>query len=176
MAAEARVNGDPPVSEELTGGAPLSTAGNSDLTSELSVMIEASPEDVWAALTQPTAIKRWFFGVDTETDWVPGNSIVHRGEWQGRPYEDKGTILRFEPLSSLIHTHWSAMSGLPDEPQHYQEVRWFLEPRDGGTMVTLEELNLPSEDAKATSEQAWATALDNLKGVAELDRDQPTGP
>jgi uncharacterized protein YndB with AHSA1/START domain len=138
--------------------------------------MDAPPEDVWAALTQPTAIKRWFFGVDTETDWVPGNSIVHRGEWQGRPYEDKGTIIRFDPPTSLIHTHWSAMSGLPDEPKNYQEVRWSLEPRDGGTVLTLEEINLPSEEAKATSEQAWATALDNLKGVVEIDRRQPTGP
>jgi len=163
------------VSDELTGGA-ASPEAETMLSTHLSTMIEAPPEDVWAALTQPAAIKRWFFGVDTETDWVPGNSIVHRGEWQGRPYEDKGTIVAFDPPSSLIHTHWSATSGVPDEPENYQEVRWTLEPREGGTLLTLDEINLPSEDAKTTSEQAWASALDNLKRVAEIDPDQPTGP
>ena len=68
------------------------------------------------------------------------------------------------------------MGGLPDAPENYQQVRWSLEPRDGGTLLTLEEINLPSEDAKATSERAWASALDNLKRVAEIDPDQPTGP
>jgi uncharacterized protein YndB with AHSA1/START domain len=166
----------PPVGDELTGGAASPMTETMDLSTHLSTMIEAPPEDVWATLTQPAAIKRWFFGVDTETDWVPGNSIVHRGEWQGRPYEDKGTIVAFDPPSSLIHTHWSATSGVPDEPENYQEVRWTLEPRDGGTLLTLDEINLPSEDAKMTSEQAWAGALDNLKRVAEIDPDQPTGP
>jgi len=170
------MSGAPPVSDELTGGAAPPETETMELSTHLSTMIEAPPEDVWAALTQPAAIKRWFFGVDTETDWVPGNPIVHRGEWQGRPYEDKGTVVAFDPPSSLIHTHWSAMSGLPDEPENYQEVRWTLEPRDGGTLLTLDEINLPSEDAKATSEQAWAGALDGLKRVAEIDPDQPTGP
>jgi len=150
-----------------------------DLTSTISVTIEAPPEDVWTALTEPSAIKRWFFGVDTETDWVPGNSLIHRGEWRGQPYEDKGTIVRFEPPRTLIHTHWSPMSGLPDEPENYQQVRWTLEPGDVGTVLTIDETNLPSEEAKATSERAWSTALDNLKHVVEGDADradQVSGP
>ena len=164
------------MSDELTGGAPSSDVHRTGLETRHSVLISAAAEDVWAVLTQPAAIKRWFFGVDTETDWVPGNSIVHRGEWQGRPYEDRGTIVWFEPPRSLIHTHWSAASGLPDEPGNYQEVRWTLEPRDGETELTVEEVNLPSDDAKTTSDKAWSLALQNLKGVVEPGEDQPTGP
>jgi len=146
-----------------------------ELTNTIAATIAAPPEDVWTALTEPSAIKRWFFGVDTETDWVPGNSLVHRGEWQGRPYEDKGTIVRFDPPTMLIHTHWSPMGGLPDEPENYQQVRWSLEPREGGTVLTITETNLPSEDAKAVSEQAWAAALDGLKRLLEGDEGRATG-
>src|SRR5215475_1652852 len=109
----------------------------SDLTSTVSVTIEAPPEEVWTALTEPAAIKRWFFGVDTKTDWVPGSPLVHRGELRGEPYEDKGTIVAFEPPTLLIHTHWSPVSGLPDEPENYQEVRWSLEAVEGGTDLTI---------------------------------------
>jgi len=139
----------------------------SDLTSTVSVTIEAPPEDVWTAMTQPSAIRQWFFGVDTETDWVPGNPLVHRGELQGQPYEDKGTIVAFEPPRLLIHTHWSPVSGLPDEPKNYQEVRWSLEAVEGGTELTIHETNVPSEEARAVSEHAWAAALRNLKGLLE---------
>jgi uncharacterized protein YndB with AHSA1/START domain len=138
-----------------------------DITTTQAVTIDAAIDDVWKALTTPSAIEQWFFGVQTETDWQPGNSIVHTGEWQGKPYQDKGTILRIEPPTLLVHTHWSPMSGLPDEPENYEEIRWELTDRDGRTELTLRETNLASEEAKTASEQAWTTVLGNLKQLLE---------
>ncbi len=138
-----------------------------DLTTSCSITIDAPNEAVWAALTTPELIKRWFFGVDTATDWKVGSAIVHTGTWQGRPYEDKGEILRIDPPKLLVHTHWSPLSGLPDAPEHYQEVTWELARADGRTTLTVSEANLPSEQAKATSEQSWAIALGNLKELLE---------
>jgi uncharacterized protein YndB with AHSA1/START domain len=138
-----------------------------DITTTQSITIDAAIDDVWKAITTPSSIEQWFFGVQTETDWQPGNSIVHRGGWQGKPYEDKGTILRIEPPTLLVHTHWSAMSGLPDEPENYEEIRWELAEREGGTLLTLSESNLASEEAKTASEQAWTTVLGNLKQLLE---------
>ena len=63
--------------------------GRIDLGTTISVTIRAPIEEVWNALTTPEQIKRWFFGVDTETDWQVGSPLVHRGEWQGKRYEDK---------------------------------------------------------------------------------------
>lgn len=138
-----------------------------DLRTSTSTTIEAPAEEVWDALTTPELIKRWFFGVDTETDWQPGSPIVHRGEWQGKPYEDKGEIVRNEPPTLLVHTHWSDLSGTPDNPENYQEVTWSLAERNGSTELTVSERNLPSEEAKAASEQTWPIVLDNLKALIE---------
>ena len=138
-----------------------------DLSLSSSTTIDAPVDEVWRALTEPPLIKEWFFGVDTETDWTPGSPIVHRGEWQGTPYEDKGEIVRIDPPKLLVHTHWSDVSGTPDSPEHYQEVSWALDRRNGGTQLTVTERNLPSEEAKAVSEQSWGTVLDNLKGLLE---------
>lgn len=138
-----------------------------DLTCEHSITIAVPARAVWDALTTPEVIKRWFFGVDTVTDWAEGSPVVHSGTWQDRPYEDKGTIVRFEPPRLLVHTHWSALSGLPDRPEHYQEVRWALTGSDGGTVLTVSETNLPSEEAKATSDRTWPVVLENLRRVLE---------
>ena len=138
-----------------------------DLGTTTSVTIRAPIEEVWKAITTPDLIKRWFFGVDTETDWQVGSALVHRGEWQGKPYEDTGTILRSEPPTTLVHSHWSPASGLPDRPEHYQEVTWSLSDRDGETVLTVAETNLPSQEAKAISERSWKAALTNLKGQLE---------
>jgi uncharacterized protein YndB with AHSA1/START domain len=142
-------------------------AMTTDLGSTTSVTVQAPIEQVWAALTTPERIKEWFFGVDTRSDWTPGGELVHTGEWQGRPYEDKGTIVRIEPPTLLEHTHWSPMSGVPDEPQHYETVRWRLSERGAATELTVSESNLPSEEARELSEQSWRMALDELRQLLE---------
>jgi uncharacterized protein YndB with AHSA1/START domain len=138
-----------------------------DITTSASERIAASPERVWEALTTPVQIKRWFFGVDTETDWRVGSRLVHRGEYRGEPYEDSGEIVEIDPPRRLIHTHWSPMSGLPDRPEHYQRVTWTLDGTDGTTTLTVAEDNLPSEEAKAISDRSWPQALQNLRELVE---------
>jgi uncharacterized protein YndB with AHSA1/START domain len=132
-----------------------------------SILIDAPVERVWAAITTPDTIKAWFLGVDTQTDWRVGSPIVHRGEYQGKPYVDKGEILRFEPPHVLEHSHWSEGSGKPDAPEHHQIVTWALIERGPATELRLTERNLPSEQAAEVSEQTWAMVLGNLKKLLE---------
>ena len=132
-----------------------------------STRIDAPIEGVWKAITTPSEIKQWFFGVETESDWRVGGDLVHRGEYGGKPYIDKGAILEFEPPRRMVHTHWSDVSGKPDTADNYQHVAWDLAERDGGTELTITERNLPSEEAADTSEKAWKTALESLKEVLE---------
>jgi uncharacterized protein YndB with AHSA1/START domain len=134
-----------------------------DLSTESVITIDAPATKVWEALTTPDLIKKWFLGVDTITDWKVGSPIIHKGEYQGRPYEDKGTVLEFDPPRLLVHTHWSPVSGLPDTPQHHQRVSWALADSDGMTELTVREVNIPSEEAKVISERSWHTVLENLK-------------
>ena len=137
------------------------------LRSTASILTNAAPARVWEALTTNELRKQWFFGVDTETDWSIGGPIVHRGEYQGQPYVDKGTVLAFEPGKLLVHSHWSSVSGVPDVPENYQTVSWVLTDRDGQTELTVTDDNIRSEDARTTSDQAWEAALSGLKKVAE---------
>jgi uncharacterized protein YndB with AHSA1/START domain len=143
------------------------TPAVTDITTSHRIEIAAPPERVWEALTTPDQISQWFFGVDTESDWQVGSSIVHRGEYQGRPYEDRGEIVELDRPRRFVHTHWSATSGLPDAPENYQRVLWAVEPSSDGTAVTVAEDNLPSEDAKAISDRSWPQALENLRALLE---------
>jgi uncharacterized protein YndB with AHSA1/START domain len=138
-----------------------------DLTSTNEITIDAPIDEVWTAITTPDLIKRWFLGVDTETTWEVGAPIVHRGQYQGKPYEDRGVVVRFEPPHVLVHTHWSEVSGHPDAPEHQQQVTWSLAERGRGTELTITERNLPSLDGKELSERTWDLVLRNLKGLLE---------
>jgi uncharacterized protein YndB with AHSA1/START domain len=132
-----------------------------------SVTIAAPAAKVWEAITDNAKRKQWFFGVDTKTDWKEGSQLVHTGEYQGKPYKDKGEILEIEPGRLLVHTHWSDTSGVPDKPENYQTVTFMLSETDGKTNVTVAESNFPNAKARETSEQAWQQVLDALKQLVE---------
>ncbi len=129
--------------------------------------IHAPASKVWEALTRPELIKQYFFGSDIVTDWRVGSPVYYRGEWQGRRYEDKGTILEFEPGRRLVATHWSPLSGVPDVPENYHTVTYLLSERDGATEVTIKQDKNASEEERMHSEQNWQMVLAGLKKLLE---------
>ena len=138
-----------------------------NLRSQKTITVNAPVEEVWDALKRPELIRQWFFGVNTRTTWMEGTPITHRGEYQGKQYEDRGEILKFQPPKLLSHTHWSSMSGLPDNAENYQQVTYSLVSQGRNTELTVTELNLPNEPAKEISEKSWDIALDMLKQMLE---------
>jgi uncharacterized protein YndB with AHSA1/START domain len=132
-----------------------------------SITIDAPAAKVWEAITDPALRKQWFFGVDTRTDWREGSPIVHAGEWNGKPYKDKGVVKEVLPEKKLVHTHWSSMSGRPDKPENYETIKYGLTELNGATEVAITEENLANQKQKATSEKMWSGALRELKKVVE---------
>ncbi|MGZ4130621.1 MAG: SRPBCC family protein, partial [Actinomycetota bacterium] len=86
---------------------------------------------------------------------------------QGKTQGKRSTRVRIEPPVLLDHTHWSSMSGLPDDPEHYETVEWRLSERDGATELTVSEANLPSEEARDLSQRSWRMVLDGLRQLLE---------
>lgn len=132
-----------------------------------SIEIDAPRAVVWEALVTPARIKEYMFGAEVESDWRAGSAIVWRGEWQGKPYEDTGVILKIEPPRVLQYTHYSPLSGLPDLPENRHTVTVSLADSRSGTRVTLEQDNNPTEDARRHSAKNWEAMLASLKKSLE---------
>ncbi|HET9780929.1 MAG TPA: SRPBCC family protein [Candidatus Dormibacteraeota bacterium] len=133
-----------------------------------SVAINASADDVWDALTSPAKVKQYMHGTEMSTDWKEGSPIKWRGEWQGRAYEDKGTVLEVKPGKVLRYTHWSPMGGSEDRPENYHTVTYELSGENGRTLLTLIQDNNPSqEEADKMAANNWAPVLQGLKKTAE---------
>jgi len=132
------------------------------------VTIRATRREVWNALTDPEKVKRYMHGTDMSTDWKEGSPIVWRGEWKGRSYEDKGTVMAVEPQRLLKYTHWSPMGGSEDKPENYHTVTYELTGEDGKTTLTLTQDNNPSqEEADKMAADNWGPVLDALKETVE---------
>jgi uncharacterized protein YndB with AHSA1/START domain len=131
------------------------------------VTIRASGERVWAALTDPEIIKAYMFGSTVTSDWLPGSTITYAGEYDGKLYEDHGTILEVRAPELLRSTHFSPLSGKPDLPENYHELTYTLTARDGATTVQLTQDNNASEAEAAHSAENWKQMLVGLKSVVE---------
>ncbi|SFR85888.1 Uncharacterized conserved protein YndB, AHSA1/START domain [Microbacterium sp. cf046] len=131
------------------------------------VVIDASAQKVWQAMTDPAAVKKYYFGTDLRTDWQPGSPITWSGEYEGKAYEDHGEILEVEPPRLLKHTHFSPLGGRPDVPENHHTLTYTLTPRGGSTEVRLEQDNNPTSEAAEHAAGNWQMMLDGLKSVVE---------
>jgi uncharacterized protein YndB with AHSA1/START domain len=98
------------------------------------VVLPATREDVWEALTNPDELAEWFAN-DVELDLRPGGGALFR--WSNGE-ERRATV-----------TEVAAGERLAFEWDDDGEVAFTLEEVDAGTLLTVEE-----------TAPAWSTALD----------------
>ena len=138
-----------------------------NLVATSTITIDAPADRVWKVITDPAAVKEFMFGADLETDWTEGSPIAWRGEWEGKPYEDRGEILEVDPGRKLVHTHFSPLGGQEDKPENYHTLTWTLEDQGGATTLTLSQDNNANEDAAEHSKGMWDMLVADVKKIAE---------
>jgi|SRR6187549_3397109 uncharacterized protein YndB with AHSA1/START domain len=137
------------------------------LIAKAAVNVDAPSATVWDALVNPEAIKQYMFGANVVSDWHEGSSITWKGQWEGKPYEDNGTIRKIKPERLLQYTHFSPLSGLPDRRENHHTVTITLSDQGKRTHISLEQDNNPTEQARAHSEKNWGMMLTGLKQFVE---------
>ena len=140
---------------------------NKGMVAKASTTINAPVTKVWDALVNPKLIKQYMFGTNVVSDWKRGSPIVFKGEWKGKPYEDKGVIVEIEPQRMIQYTHFSPLSGLPDTPENYHTVTIKLSEKGAQTLVSLSQDNNPDEKARKHSEENWRMMMASLKKLLE---------
>lgn len=138
-----------------------------NITGTASIVIDATAAVVWKALTTPAIIKQYFFGTEAISDWKAESPIYFEGEWEGKKYRDKGTILEVEPGKLFRYNYWSSMSGIEDRAENYVIVNYILKEEDDKTLLTITQENIADEKTKVHSEQNWKKVLEDLKKLLE---------
>jgi len=126
--------------------------------------IKAPPARIWAAITRPEQMLRWW-GPDAgptlsaEADVRPGGRLSVRFRLlDGEEYNPTGVYVEVVPERKLVFTwEW------PGAPERESLVTFRLEPSDGGTELTLIHERLPDEAARASHEKGWGGLLDKLR-------------
>jgi uncharacterized protein YndB with AHSA1/START domain len=98
------------------------------------IVLEASRDEVWAALTDPKELERWFAN-DVELELRPGGEATFR--WSNGESR-QATVTEVEPGERLVF-EWEGEG----------DVEFTLDEDAGGTRLTVVETS-----------PAWTTALD----------------
>lgn len=134
--------------------------------------IRTTPEKLWAALTDPRTIKKYWFGIAAESDWKPGSSwrlafedgrIADTGEiLEAIPYQRLAIRWRNEFKPELKAEGWSRCTMEIEIADYY--------PDRGGKAVKLTiNHELEGEGAKFIEAVSggWPKVLSNLKSLLE---------
>ena len=98
-----------------------------------------------------------------------GSPIAWKGEWKGKPFEDKGRILELRPEERLRYSHFSPLSGAPDKPENYHQVTIDLSKQEDRDEVRLDlsQDNNKTKEARDESQRNWAMMLEGVKKAVE---------
>jgi uncharacterized protein YndB with AHSA1/START domain len=133
-------------------------------------IINASLSAVWDTLTNPDRMKQWMeepgMEIEIVTDWKAGSPIVIKG-FHHIKFENKGTVLRFEPEKVIEYNYLSSLSRLPDKPENYTTIEFRLTPVKNGTSLTLTLGNFPTETIFKHVDFYWSTTISILKKLVE---------
>jgi uncharacterized protein YndB with AHSA1/START domain len=135
--------------------------------------IRTTPEKLWAALTDPQTIRKYWFGITAESDWKPGSPWSLKFE-DGRT-ADSGEILESVPPKRLV-INWQNQFKPELKAVGYTRCTMEIEMADyypdfGGKAVKLTITHEAETEQGAPMIEAvsggWPKILSNLKSLLE---------
>ena len=136
-------------------------------TYKKSITINASVAKVWQALTDSDSIKKIYFGMDWQTNWQKGSTIIFSGDYDHQRFEDFGNILDIEKEKFILFNYFNPDSGKADVPENYTIMRFELEVNNNDTVFTVYQYGFKSEADFHTVITKWDYVLITTKEEAE---------
>ena len=145
----------------------MTTRPADKLSLQITRLLQAPRDRVYAAWTDPAQIVRWFGPADVQTTNVVADARLG-GElrWDlttsdGEAMTMRGEYRELQPNRKVVFTwrweddeNWKGKTSI---------VTVELEDRDGGTELRLTHEQLPSEQSRDNHTQGWSGTLDKLQ-------------
>ncbi|ODT72689.1 MAG: ATPase [Pelagibacterium sp. SCN 63-23] len=143
-------------------------------------LIEATPETIYAAMTDADALVQWLppgdmSGEMLEFDPAPGGHYRMKLRYRSRAIAGKSgdgadiVLVRYLDLvpGALVS---QAVDFVADDPAFVgtMAMHWILEARPEGTLVTIRAENVPPGIAAEDHEAGLAASLDNLARFTQI--------
>ena len=139
------------------------------------VFIQAPPSRVWDTLINPMETKKYMFGCETVSEWLPGSDLLWQGTHEGKTMVFvSGKVLEIRPERFLAYSVIDPNSAMPQTPENHLKVIYSLEPKAGGTelLVTQSGFETAANGEKRYQDSynngdGWNPILAQIKKLAE---------
>jgi uncharacterized protein YndB with AHSA1/START domain len=140
--------------------------------------IRATPDQVWAALTEPQQIFL-YWGIRLRSEWTAGATMSW--EVEGVVIDDPGQVVITADAPTLLEYTWhtvtrefvEAVGGTEDEfaamaAEDRSRISFRIDPVDGATRLTLRHTGFaPGSMMLAGVNEGWPTIVSSLKSLLE---------
>lgn len=129
------------------------------------IHIRATPEKLWAALTQPEFTRRYWCETWQESGWTPGASW--RNMIPDGRVGDAGEIKVYDPPKRLVLT-WQNQFVPELKAEGHSTLTYEIAPTDGAVKLTLTH-EMARKDSKLIDavSNGWPPLLSSLKSLLE---------
>ena len=138
---------------------------------ETYILIDASPEKVFDALTDPAKTRLYMYNCEVNCDWEVGSHMLWIGSVDEIVY-GKGHLLEFESNNKLTYTVFDPNSTVEDIPENYLVTRITLEDLEDETLVKISQGDYAKvasgEERFKHAESGWKMVLNGLKELVEI--------
>jgi uncharacterized protein YndB with AHSA1/START domain len=75
-----------------------------------SILLNATPERVWEALTHPGMTKQYFYNCEVVSEWHVGSSMHWKGFYEGKAVEAEGKVLDIIPGKMIKYSGFDRLT------------------------------------------------------------------
>ena len=134
--------------------------------------IKASPDEVWATLTDADLTGQ-FWGHRNVSTWDPGARWEHQRTDASGVADVVGTVLEAEKPHRLVMTFETPNEAPMEDPSR---VIFTIEPYQDIVRMSVLHENLPSDEDLEAASAGWPAVLANLKSLLETGAVLPQAP
>jgi uncharacterized protein YndB with AHSA1/START domain len=132
------------------------------------VFVNATPEQIWEAITKPEFTAKYFYGARIE--FTPEQR--HARSPDGSEDWGSGPVAEWDPPHRLVH-EWRSSYDAEMAAEEPSRVTWEIEAQDGGfskLTVTHDQLEGAPKTAASVSGAGWMMVLSGLKTLLETGK------
>ena len=135
------------------------------------VLFQASTDQVWDLLTNPTLTKQYMFGCEVLSDWRVGSTVNWEGQTEiGQPITYvTGKVTEVIIGEKVAFTMFDPNAGFADIPENYAHLTYQIATTKNGTLLTLiQGYFAEGENAQQRYEeslQGWDMVIDSMQAI-----------
>ncbi len=134
-----------------------------------SVLLNATPERVWEALTHPGMTRQFLSNCDVFCDWKEGSTLRWTGNYQGRDIDAEGQVLEVIPGKLIKYSGFDRLTEGDSSREGDVHITHEIIPQGGKTklLTTLEHFEGDESRAEVAAQQWDFEIMPRLQTLVE---------